>query len=123
MAGTVDDLEFDIVRGLPAELKERVETWEVAGIDGVGAQVSGLGDSEFQITTIKYCASNAEANELIYDCELTQGTIVSITDDWGDLFPRCLVKHVGTDDAKKPCVYQENEDAVRVEIQWQFVRV
>ena len=51
---------FDIVRGYPQPLKTRNETWEVPGLDGVGAQTLGQGNARTQMTGVAYLFDNGD---------------------------------------------------------------
>ena len=81
------------VRGSPPAPKQRVMLWRVAGIDGYGAQRMGLNDSPFEVTAVIY--TNAVGLQIWKTAlENLQGTIVSITNDLGVSFTRCLVTGV-----------------------------
>jgi len=113
---TLGDQTFHIIRGLPASLKQRVDVWEVPGIDGYGAQTLGLGDARFGLTCIAYTASSGAANTLIGLVEAMQGTLQTLVDDWGDTYTSLLVEKVDTTGAKKSVVYNGNFNAVRVQL-------
>lgn len=102
--------------------KQRVDTWQVPGLDGYGAQLLGEGDSEFDVTAIVYCqasgltSADAIAEQLIVNMELLQGTIISIVSDWGDNYENVLAIHMDPA-VKQPCIYR-GAMAVRVAIRW-----
>jgi len=80
----------DFVRGP----KQRLEVWQSPGLDGYGAQSLGLGDAEFRVTAVFYEVS-ADVEAWFRLLELLQGTIVSITDDWGLTYTGLLIVRVG----------------------------
>lgn len=116
-----DSLPIDIMRGVPAHLKTRVDVWEVPGVDGYGAQTLGQGDAEFELMTVNYCADNTEANGVIASAEGMQGAMCLVHDDFGDDYDNVLVTHVDTNGSKKPMQWQDNANAVRVELHWRCV--
>lgn len=119
----IGGVAVDIMKGLPQVLKTRLDVWEVAGLDGYGAQQLGLGDAEFNLTTIFYALNNAAANTFLNNCEALEGTLISLTDDWGDVYQNVLVKHVDstTPNGKHPCIYQGNANYVRVQLCWTLI--
>lgn len=116
------DLAFDIMRGEPVFLAQRVDTWIVPGLDGPGAQNLGLGDGEFPLTTIVYKNNLSDANTLIDAARELQGTVVDIVDDWGDVYPNILVKRVDPRVAKK-AVRKDGQSRIRVQIFWEMETV
>jgi hypothetical protein len=120
MAGAIGAISVDIIRGLPADPKMRVETWLVPGVPGVGAMQLGMAGEDYPITTIKYCADSPTAIAHVAACELAQGTIVAVTDTWGTTFNGVLVKHVDTSDAKKAMIYL-GATGVHVMINWTLI--
>jgi hypothetical protein len=120
---SLSTVTVNILIGLPPELRTRLEIWQTPGIDGYGAQQLGLGDSDFAMTTVAYCASNDDANTMLKNIAYMQGEVVDIVDNWGDSYLACLVKRVNTTapGTKRPVIYQGNASAVRVEVQWEMV--
>lgn len=112
--GAIGDVNFDLSRGLPQLLRPRVDLWEVPGIDGYGAQVLGNGQGEFDFVVVSYQPSNSFANSFIDVLNALQGTVVSLTDDWGDDYDNVLVQNVDSRNAKRPCIHNGSA-AVRVE--------
>ena len=108
--------------GLPQPLKNRVDTWEVPGVDGYGAQLLGKGDAEFELTTISYHGEEGDANldafNTIKLCAAMQGTIQTITDDWGDEYENILITHYEA--TKQPCI-KDGVKQVRIEGRWRCV--
>ena len=82
------------VKGEAPLPKQRVMLWHVPGVDGYGAQRMGLGDSEFQFVCVYY---GSPANVLAWALavQALQGTLVSVTNDWGNTYLRCLVLKIG----------------------------
>ncbi len=94
MAGAIGGNACDLVKGTLRALKETIETWRLPGVDGYGAQLLGFGDSSWEFTGVKY-DSNANIEAWFADLEALQGSIISITDDWGETYQRLLVTQVG----------------------------
>lgn len=120
---TIGGISVDILKGLPLLKKERVETWVVPGLDGYGAQTLGQGDSEYDLVSVLYIVGanpNDDANTHIDACTALQGTVISLTDDWGDGYTKVLVVKVDPTNAKRPVIYQ-GVPGVRVEIAWKLV--
>ncbi|MCL2647730.1 MAG: hypothetical protein FWD61_12090 [Phycisphaerales bacterium] len=119
---SIGTISFDIMRGLPALLKSRVDTWEVPGVDGYGAQLLGKGDAEFDLVTISYLgvgnSPNNEAQFHILNCAAMQGTIQTIVDDWGDSYANILIHHYEA--IKQPCI-KDGVQQVRVEGHWHCI--
>src|SRR5579864_706975 len=119
----IGGINVDIMRGLPALLRLRTETWVVPGLDGYGAQTLGKGDAEFDLATILYVTGatpSDDANTHIAACLALQGTVISLTDDRNDVYTGILVVKVDTTNAKKP-LYYKGAKAVRAEISWKMV--
>jgi hypothetical protein len=93
-----------------------VDTWEVPGIDGYGAQLLGSGDSEFDLVAISYHTTHDLADTQVNAAALLQGTLVTIIDDWGKTFTNVLIAKADTSQAKRPCIKDGNANSVRVEV-------
>lgn len=115
--GTIP-VAVDILRERMAVLKQEVDVWRVLGLDGYGAMVLGLGSAESRITVIAYAATNADADDLIDSLEQMQGTVQSITDDFGDTLDNALIVHVHSDgpQVKQACIKDGSASVVRVQI-------
>lgn len=72
----------DIIRGWPPTQKQRSDRWVVPGINGEGIQLTGLGDSDFEVTLVRY-GNQATVTTWFWAIEALQGTIVSIFDNLG----------------------------------------
>ena len=93
MAG-IGGVGCDMVQGNVRSLKERVEIWQVPGINGYGAQLTGLGDSDAVFTGVEF-DSHANIITWIAAIEALQGTVCSIVDDQGVTHSNVLITDVG----------------------------
>lgn len=118
----VGNVEFHIMRGMPQQFKQTVETWRVPGLDGYGAQTLGQGDAEFELETVAYFFNNAAANATIDASEAMQGTVVNLVDDFGDEYDSALVTNVQVL-PKQPCIKNGITSAIRLTIRWKMVFV
>lgn len=116
--GSIGTVTFDIIRGLTPAMKTRTETWEVPGIQGYGALRLGEGDAAFELVAVLYCADNATAQTQKGYIENLQGTVVDVTDDFGDTYNGIVVKHV--DVTKTPRIWNGHADARRLEARFQL---
>jgi hypothetical protein len=87
---SIGGIACTFVRGDAPLPKQRVMLWHVPGIDGYGAQRMGLGDSEFQFRCIAYGTVSAVGAWAIA-VQALQGQLVTIVNDWGTSYPRCLI--------------------------------
>lgn len=117
----VGGVPFNIIRGVPQQLKELLDIWHTAGVDGTGAQSIGYGGVEFELTGIAYCANNDAANACIAASNALQGFVVAVEDDFGDEYPDLLVTEVDSLNSKMPLIYQGNANAVRVQIRFRMI--
>lgn len=124
-AGLIDDLTYEIIRGLPPFSQQTVvETWRVPGVDGYGAMTLGLGDAEFDLIAMAFVNTtvlgsvNDDANSLIEDTVALQGTIVPITDNYGNVTPGILLEKVDArqKDTKIPLINYKGGPAILVTI-------
>lgn len=83
------------VKGEVPPQAERAEVWQVAGIAGYGVLLLGKGDSEFRLTAVLY-SSAAGTKTWEASLKALQGTIVSITTDYGTIHANCFLARVGT---------------------------
>lgn len=129
MATSIGSLTVDIIRGRPVALKDRVEAWEREGFDGYGARLNALGHGEFTLVSVKYIYGNsaatnkANAETHLSDAGLLQGTVVTVTDNWGTAYANCLVKRMAEENARKQkVIYKGDANAIRIEISWEMLR-
>lgn len=91
MATSIGAVAVDILRGLPKEPRLRVDTWQVPGLSGYGAQLSGLGESEFELDTVTHLADDAAAETHIQAVANVVGTVLDVEDNFGTVFPKILI--------------------------------
>jgi hypothetical protein len=81
------------LRGTPPAQKQRVELWEVPGVDGYGAQLTGRGDAPFRLQAV--LLSNASGCRTWGAALMAlQGQVVSLTNDLGFTASGCLITRV-----------------------------
>ena len=78
---------------IPAN-RPRVRVWQVPGVNGYGAKILGLGESEFRIL-VEIQSTSLGANTFYAAMEALQGSIVTIINDWGNIFTNCLLTRIG----------------------------
>ena len=94
MAESVGSVSVDILNGNVSPQSQAVETWAVAGVDGIGAQKMGEHKSGFVfVATLIQVQATLEARLVLLAA--VQGTVVSIEDSFGEVWTNCLVTHVG----------------------------
>ena len=85
----------DIVKGgPPADLKQRVTTWQRLGLNGYGAQLVGSGNSHFNFQAIVFGPLVGVQSRMNL-IQQAQGTIVTICDSWPLIYNNCLIVLVG----------------------------
>lgn len=82
-----------MVKGEAPQIKQVVDTWRFPGHDGYGAQLLGLADSAFVFRAILY-DTHAAVTTWVQSLYAVQGTRVSVVNDQGDTFARCLIQSV-----------------------------
>jgi hypothetical protein len=93
MAQTIGSVTCDFVKGYAATLSEALQTWQVPGLDGVGAQRLGRHTGRFQFRAIKYdTLANVEAWG--YSLEALTGSVITAEDDRGIAYAGLLVQEV-----------------------------
>jgi hypothetical protein len=90
---TVGGVTCDFVRGQKPLLATQVEVWRMPGIDGYGAQLTGLGGGEGQFQA-EYFNSPAGISTWHASLAALQGQVVSITNDLGDTVTNFLITNV-----------------------------
>ena len=103
----VGGITCDIVRpNTPTGNKQRVETWTVPGLDGVGAHLLGDNDGEWEFTLVRF---DTKINVFTWaqQIEALQGTIVTIIDDWVATYVGMLVTGVSSP-ARRPALHAKN---------------
>ena len=84
----------DFVKGKARGRKQRVELWQRPGVDGYGAQLLGLGDSDATFVLVRY-GTLAAVSSWMTLIEAMQGTSVTIVDDDNETITGFLVTRVG----------------------------
>jgi hypothetical protein len=111
MAGTIGTVACDFLHGVLPGLKARVQTWSVPGVNGYGAQLLGLGDSDFQLIAVRY-GNLSTVGQWEAAIEALQGAVVAISDEFGWHHPRCLIERV-----QDPLVVAAWPKGVRCQVQ------
>jgi hypothetical protein len=88
---SINGIPCTFVKGEAPVAKQRTVTWELPGIDGYGAQLLGLGDTDFQFVLVLY-STIVSVNAWSCSVQALQGQIVTVINDWGNVFARCLIK-------------------------------
>lgn len=102
------------VRGHVPNGRQRVRTWQIAGLDGYGAKRMGLGDSEFSVE-VELKGTSAACDVFYAALEALQSAIVTIINDWGDTFTQCLIRRIGPPEKKAEIRYGGARIRCRVE--------
>lgn len=95
MAVSVGGVNCTFVKGAARDPAERVVTYQVPGIDGVGAQLLGKGDSAFRFSAVLY-GTSGELTTWIAAMVALKGDIVTIVDDWDVSHANCLIVRLGS---------------------------
>jgi len=85
---------WDMIKGRAQGRQERLETWQVPGVDGYGAQRLGVGESPLFFRLIKF-DSIATLNTLYGNLLPAKKYPVTITDDRGIVYTNCIIEMVG----------------------------
>lgn len=110
----VGGVSCDIVAGAVRTPTERVKLHQVPGIDGVAAQLLGLGDAIFRFRVVKR-GTNAQMNTWIAAIEALKGSTVTIVDDWGDTHTNCLIEQLSLPDKQPASDSSKNRCEMLVE--------
>ena len=94
MAASVGGVSCTFVKGVASDPTERVVIYQVPGIDGVGAQLLGLGDAAFRFQAVLY-GTAAALTTWIASMQALKGTLVTIVDDWAISHTNCLIVRLG----------------------------
>ena len=80
-------------KGGGTEKSERIETWQVPGVDGYGAQRMGLGDTDFAFRAIQF---DTTANLVTWYANLRacKSSLVTITDDRNIVWVNLILEEV-----------------------------
>lgn len=128
-ARQIGDVVFDTMEARVPGLTPRVEVWEVLGLDGYGAQVSGLGNGQFQIVTKAFFTGAGDGNDADADshldaCRDLVGTVVTVVNQFGRAYENILI--VRRDDSsgengKYACCMDGDARARRVQVMFDCV--
>ena len=92
--GTIDGASCQIVNiNSPTGKRQRVVTWIVAGLTGIGAHKVGLNDGEWTCELI-YFGIKADCDAFAVAVDAMQAKIVIIVDSKGDTYSGMLVESV-----------------------------
>ena len=95
MAKTVGGITCTFVKGNIGDQRERVEVWQIPGVDGTGSLLIGMGDSRWRFSAILY---DTRANIETWSASLEglQGSVITVVEDFGLTFTNLLVLRVHT---------------------------
>lgn len=91
---SVGGTSVTFLRGSVGGLRQRVELWQVPGLNGYGALRLGTGQADFSFRAIHF-GSLATLVSLLSTIEGKQGTSVTLVDDRGTSHTSCLITSVG----------------------------
>lgn len=111
---TIGAETVEILRGNINPQSQRVEVWSIAGRTGIGAQLMGENQSSFRYLAILFDLDVALESRLVALAAL-QGTVVTITDDFGKARANCLVVLVGV--PRRKLVIRDGIEEVRAELE------
>lgn len=91
---TLGGVSCDVIRVTYKNNTQRVEISTRPGINGIAAQLVGLGDTEVRGTAVLYAS---HGTLLVWESNLfaLKGAIVTIVDDWGNTLTSCLITDIG----------------------------
>ncbi len=113
MATSVGAVAIDFLRGNIAPQTQRVEAWFIPGRTGMGAQLMGSNQNRFAYRAVLYGTPAAVETRLV-SLAAVQGTVVTITDDFGKARTNCLVMQVGIPQRKK--IILNGADGMRAQV-------
>jgi hypothetical protein len=90
---SIGGVTVDLMRGRPSGLRARVNTWEIAGLDGTGAIVQGRGNQGDVLELVRFGAAST-VDSWFAAIEAINGTIVSVVDALGFTHTNILVYEV-----------------------------
>ena len=112
---SIGSVACSILRGNPRPQQERVETFEIPGIDGVGVHLYGRGGGEWEAEAVVY---DSAANVDVWYSAIAalQGSIVAVVNDWPET-STCLILSVGPLDKRVALGEGGCRGAVRLALQ------
>ena len=90
---SVGGVSCDYVHGSAASKKNRVKVWTVPGLDGYGALLTGLGNSETKLTLVRINTS-AAVHAWVALIEALEGSLVALLNDHGRTYSNFLVTRI-----------------------------
>jgi len=84
-------LGVDFMRGGLMQNAQRVAFWQQAGVNGFGAHILGLGDSQFQYRLVKHTADVAATIAFKAAFYALKGQLIAVTDDRGETEQHLLI--------------------------------
>ena len=119
---TIGGITVDLMNGNVLPMSQRLEAWQIPGVDGYGAQKLGLGNGDFPLSTTAFKTSLADADAHILACEaLVGGDPVTIVDQFGDTYT--LAALVIACAPAKSYVKNNGAAAWRCDVQFSLLRV
>lgn len=129
---SLGDIDVDLLHVHAPLLKDRVDVWEVAGVDGYGAQTLGKGEADFSFVTVDYAYGNGSfaANNTAADgiisayADLVGGEALTLTDSFGTVTDNVLIRKCDdrwSPEVKKAVIFAGDAGAIRVELHWNAV--
>jgi len=89
----IGGVSCDLLSGPAPALRERVEVWQVPGIDGYGAQTLGKGDAQYSFAAVRF-GTSAEVDAWYASVQALQGSVLTVVDDWGTSHTSILLTRV-----------------------------
>lgn len=101
---SVGGVACQIVRpNAPVGNKQRIVTWIVAGLTGIGAHKLGVNQADWSFNLVKF-GTDAQCDTWAAEIEALQATIVTIIDDFPDTYTGMLI--TGTSNKlKRPALH------------------
>ena len=91
MSGTVGGIAAQLVKpNAPTGNKQRIVTWIVPGLTGIGAHKLGENEADWEFILI-FFGTDAACDAWAISIEALQSTIITIIDDHGDTYTDMLV--------------------------------
>lgn len=99
MAGSIGAVACSRVIGHARPQATRVQVWQIPGVDGYGAHLLGLGNSESQFTAVAFGRDTVLVGFIhlptwYASLRATQGTIVTVTNELGIAFTNQLIVEI-----------------------------
>lgn len=89
MATSIGAVNCDMVKGIAPTKRSQVGIWRRPGVNSPGAHILGKA-GQFEFLAVEYAAF-ATVLAWAQSIEALIGTVVTITDDWGNAWANCLI--------------------------------